>query len=529
MSDIDAIIVGAGHNGLTCAAYLGMAGLRVRVFERRGLVGGACVTEEFYPGFRNSTAAYTVGLLQPKIIRDLRLYEYGLRVVERRVQNFLPLRDGRYLLTGEDRTEQEIAKFSSKDAARYSAYQAQIRRLIEVLRGLSLIAPPNLVTADLKVAVRELSKFATIGKRLWQARSLRVALPLLRKSAGDMLDTWFESDPIKAVLGFDAVIGNLASPYSAGSAYVLLHHALGELNGKSGVWGYAIGGMGAITQAMARVAVEYGARIDVCSEIREVIVERDHTVGVVLQDGTSVRGRAVIANVNPQHLFQNLLPREAVPQAVAARMKAWKAGSGTFRINVALSKLPDFTALPGPGDHHTAGIILAPSLSYMDDAYRDCIEYGWSRSPIIELVIPSTLDDSLAPPGAHVAALFCQHVSPQFADGSTWDQHRETVADLMVDTVETYAPGFKASVIARQSLSPLDLERIFSLPNGDIFHGAMTVDQLFSARPMHGFAAYRMPIAGLYLCGSGAHPGGGVTGAPGHNAAQVVIADLLGN
>jgi len=529
LSDIDAIIVGAGHNGLTCAAYLGMAGLRVRVFERRGLVGGACVTEEFYPGFRNSTAAYTVGLLQPKIIRDLRLYEYGLRVVERRVQNFLPLRDGRYLLTGEDRTEHEIAKFSSKDAARYSAYQAQIRRLVEVLRGLSLIAPPNLVTADLKVAVRELSKFATIGKRLWQARSLRVAFPLLRKSAGDMLDTWFESDPIKAVLGFDAVIGNLASPYSAGSAYVLLHHALGELNGKSGVWGYAIGGMGAITQAMARVAVEYGARIDVRSEIREVIVERDHTVGVVLQDGTSVRGRAVIANVNPQHLFQNLLPREAVPQAVAARMKAWKAGSGTFRINVALSKLPDFTALPGPGDHHTAGIILAPSLSYMDDAYRDCIEYGWSRSPIIELVIPSTLDDSLAPPGAHVAALFCQHVSPQFADGSTWDQHRETVADLMVDTVETYAPGFKASVIARQSLSPLDLERIFGLPNGDIFHGAMTVDQLFSARPMHGFAAYRMPIAGLYLCGSGAHPGGGVTGAPGHNAAQVVIADLLGN
>jgi phytoene dehydrogenase-like protein len=210
-------------------------------------------------------------------------------------------------------------------------------------------------------------------------------------------------------------------------------------------------------------------------------------------------------------------------------MKAWKAGSGTFRMNLALSKLPNFTALPGPGDHLTAGIILAPSLSYMDEAYRDCIEYGWSRSPIIELVVPSTLDDSLAPPGAHVATLFCQHVTPQFADGSTWDQHREAVADLMIDTVEAYAPGFKASVIARQSLSPLDLERIFGLPNGDIFHGAMTLDQLFSARPMHGFAAYRMPIAGLYLCGAGAHPGGGVTGAPGHNAAQAVIADLSRN
>jgi phytoene dehydrogenase-like protein len=529
MSDIDAIIVGAGHNGLTCAAYLGMAGLRVRVFERRGVVGGACVTEEFHSGFRNSTAAYTVSLLQPKVIRDLKLYENGLRVVERRVQNFLPLPDGRYLLTGEGRTEHEIAKFSAKDAARYPAYQTQIHRLVEVLRRLSLIAPPNLFTGDFSTAVHELSKFATIGKRLWQARSLGAAFRFLRKSAGHLLDTWFESDPIKAVLGFDAVVGNLASPYAAGSAYMLLHHALGELNGKPGVWGYAIGGMGAITQAMARVAVKHGARIDVCSEIREVIVERDRTVGVVLQDGTSVRARAVIANVNPQYLFQSLLPREAVPQAVAKRMNAWKTGSGTFRMNVALSKLPNFTSLPGPGDHHTAGIILAPNLSYMEQAYRDCIAYGWSRMPIIELVIPSTLDDSLAPPGAHVATLFCQHVSPQFVDGSTWDQHREAVADLMIDTVEAYAPGFKASVIARQSLSPLDLERIFGLRNGDIFHGAMTLDQLFSARPMRGFAAYRMPIAGLYLCGSGAHPGGGVTGAPGHNAAQAVIADLLRN
>jgi phytoene dehydrogenase-like protein len=527
MFDIDAIIVGAGHNGLTCAAYLGMAGMRVRVFERRGVVGGACVTEEFHPGFRNSTAAYTVSLLQPKVIRDLKLYEHGLRVVERRVQNFLPLPDGRYLLTGEGRTEHEIAKFSAKDAARYPAYQAQIRRLVEVLRSLLLIAPPNLFGGDFSTAVHELSKFATIGKRLWQARSFGVAFRLLRKSAGHMLDTWFESDPIKAVLGFDAVVGNLASPYAAGSAYMLLHHALGELNGKPGVWGYAIGGMGAITQAMARVAAKHGARIDVRSEVREVIVERGRTVGVVLKDGTFIRARAVIANVNPQYLFQTLVPREAIPPAVTGRMKAWKAGSGTFRMNVALSKLPNFTSLPGPGDHHTAGIILAPSLSYMEQAYRDCVERGWSRAPIVEIVIPSTLDDSLAPPGSHVASLFCQHVRPQFADGSTWDRHRETVADLMIDTVEAYAPGFKASVIARQSLSPLDLERIFGLPNGDIFHGAMTLGQIFSARPMLGFAAYRMPLAGLYLCGSGAHPGGGVTGAPGHNAAQAVIRDLL--
>ncbi len=526
MSDLDAIIIGAGHNGLTCAAYLGMAGLRVRVLERRGVIGGACVTEEFHPGFRNSTAAYTVGLLQPKIIRDLKLHEHGLRIVLRRAQNFLPLPDGRSLLTGEGRTEREIAKFSARDAARYPAYQAEIGRVAGVLRSLVLRPPPNLALGSLRDAARELGRLAAIGKRLWQADGFNAALQLFRKSAGRMLDDWFESDPIKAVLGFDAVVGNLASPYTPGSAYVLLHHVFGEVNGKQGAWGHAIGGMGAITQAMASAAGQHGVRIDVRSAVREVIMERGRATGVVLDDGTAVRARAVIANVDPQQLFQALVPREAVPPAMGARMKAWKTGSGTFRMNVALSKLPEFSALPAAGDHHTAGIILAPSLSYMDQAYRDCVGSGWSRLPIIEMVIPSTLDDSLAPPGAHVASLFCQHVTPQFSDGSSWEEHRETVADLMIDTVETYAPGFKASVISRQSFSPLDLERIFSLPKGDIFHGALTLDQLFSARPMLGYADYRMPIPGLYLCGAGAHPGGGVTGAPGHNAAQAVIADL---
>jgi phytoene dehydrogenase-like protein len=524
--DLDAVIIGAGHNGLVCAAYLGMAGLRVRVLERREVVGGAAVTEEFHPGFRNSTAAYTVSLLQPKVIRDLKLHERGLRIVERRAQNFLPLPDGRYLLTGEGRTEREIAKFSAKDAARYPSYAAEIGRVAAVLRDLMLHAPPNLRLGGLGDAASAIGKLAGIGKRLWRADALAAALRLVRQSAGEMLDGWFESDPIKAVLGFDAVVGNLASPYTRGSAYVLLHHMLGEVNGKPGVWGHAIGGMGAITQAMAKAAREHGARIDVGAAVREVIIEHGRACGVVLENGKTVRARTVIANIDPQHLFQRLLPRDAVPRATSARMKNWKAGSGTFRMNLALSKLPVFPALPAPGDHHTAGIILAPSLSYMDRAYRDCVSSGWSRAPIVEMVIPSTLDDSLAPPGMHVASLFCQHVTPQFADGTSWDQHRDTVADLMIDTVETYAPGFKASVIARQVLSPLDLERLFGLPNGDIFHGALTLDQLFSLRPMRGHADYRMPIAGLYLCGSGAHPGGGVTGAPGHNAAQAVTEDL---
>jgi phytoene dehydrogenase-like protein len=527
MSDLDVLLIGAGHNGLTCAAYLGMAGLNVRVLERRGVVGGACVTEEFHPGFRNSTAAYTVGLLQPKVIRDLKLGEYGLRIVNRRAQNFLPLPDGRFLLTGEGRTAREIAKFSARDAARYDAYQTEIGRVALVLRDLVLQAPPNLAPGSLGEAAQGVGKLAAIGRELWRAGALKPAVDLLRKSAGAILDGWFESDPIKAVLGFDSVVGNLASPYSPGSAYVLLHHVFGEVNGRQGSWGHAIGGMGAITQAMAKAAGAHGVRIDVDAPVREIIIERSRAAGVVLDDGTVLRARAVVANVDPQQLFQALLPHEAVPATVAKRMKNWKAGSGTFRMNVALSRLPRFSALPEPGDHLTSGIILAPNLAYMDKAYRDCVAHGWSAAPIVEMVIPSTLDDSLAPPGAHVASLFCQHVAPKFTDGSTWDQHRETVADLMVDTVEAYAPGFKSSIIARQSLSPFDLERIFALPNGDIFHGALRLNQLFSLRPMLGYANYRMPIPGLYLCGSGAHPGGGVTGAPGHNAAQVVIADLL--
>ena len=526
MPELDAIIIGAGHNGLTCAAYLGMAGLKVAVFERRAVVGGACVTEEFHPGFRNSTAAYTVSLLQPKVIHELKLAAHGLRIIERRAQNFLPLPDGRYLLTGEGRTENEIAKFSARDAARYAAYQAEIGRVAAVLRSLLLRPPPNIGMDGLSGLLRGLGAFGALGRKLWRDRSLAAALRLFRRSAGDMLDRWFDTDPIKAVLGFDAVVGNLASPYSPGSAYVLLHHAFGEVNGKRGVWGHALGGMGAITQALARAAAAHGVRIDLGREVREVLIERGRAAGVVLADGTAVRARSVIANVDPRTLFQGLVPPDAVPRAVAARMRAWKAGSGTFRMNVALSKLPAFAALPGAGDHLTAGIILAPSLAYMDQAYRDCRDFGWSKRPIVELVIPSTLDDSLAPKGAHVASLFCQHVAPHLPDGASWDAHRETVADVMIDTVEAYAPGFRRSVIARQALSPLDLERQFGLPDGDIFHGRMTPDQLFAARPLRGHADYRMPVAGLYLCGAGAHPGGGVTGAPGHNAAHAVLADL---
>jgi len=527
MNETDVVIIGAGHNGLTCAAYLAMAGLRVKVVERRKVVGGAAVTEEFHPGFRNSVAAYTVSLLNPQIIADLRLADHGLRIVERRVQNFLPAPDGSYLLTGEGRTRDSLTKLSPRDADRFDAFTNELEAIADVLRQLVLRAPPNIVEGFGIGAIRE--SFNALGTAsilkklsLEQQRSL---LDLFTRSAGEMLDERFESDLVKALFGFDAIVGNYASPYAAGSAYVMLHHAFGEVNGKKGVWGHAIGGMGAITQAMARAARGHGVEIELDAGVREVIVEGDRAVGVILDNGETIRANYIASGVNPKLLYTRLVPSAALAPEFLDRISRWRNGSGTFRMNVALSALPSFTALPGDGDHLTAGIILGPSLAYMDRAWQDARAHGWSRDPVVELLIPSTLDDSLCPPGQHVASLFCQHVAPQLPDGRSWDDHREEVADLMIATVDKYAPGFAKSVIGRQVLSPLDLERQFGLLGGDIFHGALTLNQLFSARPMLGHADYRGPLKGLYHCGSGAHPGGGVTGAPGHNAAKAIMGD----
>ena len=527
MNETDVVIIGAGHNGLTCAAYLAMAGLKVKVVERRKVVGGAAVTEEFHPGFRNSVAAYTVSLLNPQVIADLRLADHGLKIVERRAQNFLPAPDGRYLLTGEGRTRASVAKLSARDAARIDAFSRELEAIADVLRELVLRAPPNIVETFGAAAIRE--AFNAIGTgnilrklTLEQQRSL---LDLFTCSAGEMLDDRFESDLVKALFGFDAIVGNYASPYAAGSAYVMLHHAFGEVNGKKGVWGHAIGGMGAISTAMARAAQKHGAEIKTDAGVREVIVENDRAAGVVLDSGEAIRAKYVASNVNPKLLYTRLVPADAQPTDFRDRMARWRNGSGTFRMNVALSALPSFTALPGEGDHLSSGIILAPSLGYMDRAWLDARAHGWSREPVVEMLIPSTLDDTLAPSGKHVASLFCQHVAPELPDGKSWDDRREEVADLMIATVDRYAPGFAASVIGRQALSPLDLERQFGLLGGDIFHGALTLNQLFSARPMLGHADYRGPLKGLYHCGSGAHPGGGVTGAPGHNAARAILAD----
>lgn len=523
----DVVIIGAGHNGLVCAFYLASAGLKVTVLDRRAVVGGAAVTEEFHPGFRNSVASYTVSLLNPKVIADLELPRHGLRVVERRAANFLPREDG-YLLTGEGRTRAQVAKYSTRDAERLDAYDSRLEAIADVLRAVILQTPPNMVEGGIAAAIPEILKSAGLARRVsgLDLTARRDLLALFSQSAGDWLDGWFESDPIKAVLGFDGVVGNYASPYTPGSAYVLLHHVFGEVNGKKGAWGHAIGGMGAITQAMAAACREKGVDIRTGEGVAEILTRQGRATGVVTDSGAMIEARAVVSGAHPKITFERLLDPALLPVDFRERIGRYRSGSGTFRMNVALSELPRFTVLPEVGDHLTAGIIIAPDLAYMDRAFLDARRDGWSREPIVEMLIPSTLDDSLAPEGRHVASLFCQHVAPTLPDGRDWDDCRDEVADLMIATVDRWAPGFKASVIGRQVKSPLDLERDFGLIGGDIFHGALSLDQLFSARPVLGHGAYRSPLPGLYMCGAGTHPGGGVTGAPGHNAAKVVLGSL---
>ena len=523
----DVVIIGAGHNGLVCGFRLAKAGLRVTMLERRPIVGGAAVTESFAPGFRNSTASYTVSLLHPKIIADMSLAAHGLRLVPRRLQNFLPLNERDYLAVGAGRTKSEVAKYSSRDAERLDDFTARLSGLADMVRETLLLTPPRLVETNWRDLLADLFKAGGLARRFGRlsAGARRDLLALFGRSAGDLLDGWFESDPIKAAFGFDSIVGNYASPYGPNTGYVLLHHAIGEVNGEKGVWGHAIGGMGAITDAMAAACRDAGVEIRTNVEVREVIVEKNRAAGIITSAGDTFRARAVVSNLSPKLLFDKLVDQTLLPADFRQRMHDYRCASGTFRMNVALAGLPRFSCLPEPGDHLTAGIIIAPSLAYMERAYADARTAGWSKSPIVEMLIPSVVDDTLAPQGRHVASLFCQHAAPELPNGDSWDEHRDEVADLMIETVERYAPGFKSLVIARSSLSPLDLERTFGLVGGDIMHGALAIDQLFAARPVLGHGDYRSPIAGLYMCGAGTHPGGGVSGLPGHNAAREMIRD----
>ena len=526
----DAIIIGGGHNGLVCAFYLARAGLKVRVLERRAIIGGACVTEEFHPGFRNSTASYTVSLLRPQVIADMKLHDRGFRIIERTISNFFPFSDTYLKLGGGTaRTQAEFARFSNKDAETFPAYEAALERVAEVLRDLSLKTPPNAGGG-----IAALLSAASQGRKLagMSVDAQADVLDMFTKSARDFLDGWFQDDHVKTAFAFDAVVGNYAGVSTPGSAYVLLHHVFGEVNGKKGAWGHSVGGMGAITKAMAEACAEHGVEISLEAPVAQVLVDGNKAVGVRLESGEEIAADIVAANVGPALLYRQMIAPADLKPDFKRRIDNFKTGSGTFRMNVALSELSDFSVLPGKekAEHHTAGIIIAPGMDYMDAAYDDARTFGWSKAPIVEMKLPSTVDDSLAPPGMHVASLFCQQFAPELPDGRSWDDEREAAADHIIDCVTQHAPNFKASIIARQIHSPLDLERKFGLIGGDIFHGRMSLDQLWAARPVLGHGDYRSPISGLYMCGSGTHPGGGVTGAPGHNAAHEILKDrsLLG-
>lgn len=517
------IIIGAGHNGLVTACYLARAGHQIDMFEAREVVGGAAVTEEFHPGFRNSTASYTVSLLHPQVIADLNLTEHGLNILERPINNFLPTLDNRYLSLdpNAEATKASIAQFSKADANMLDQYYADLEEIVPVVRWVMTQTPPKVSAGGLGDLVKAIQLSSQFRKLKTTAKNR--LLKLFSLSAVEFLEEYFESPELSALFGFDAVVGHYDSPYSPGSAYVLLHHVVGGVNGKSGNWGHAVGGMGAITQAMASQAAQLGVKIHLGEPVQHLEVAGDRITGVRLKDGRTVQSDFVACNTNPQLLYQHLLPRQTVPTELEQHFRQYKNKSGTFRLNVALDQLPKFTCEP-PEKVLTGGIIMAPSLEYMDAAYQSAKGQGFSEQPIVEMLIPSLIDDSLAPAGQHVASLFCQHFDPSLRE--SWDQLKPKAIEAIFDVVESFAPGFKASIIAVQAHSPWDLEQKFGLTGGDIFHGRLSLDQLYSARPMLGLGQYQTHIKNLFMCGSGTHPGGGVSGIPGMNAAREIIRRL---
>ena len=517
--DHDAIVIGGGHNGLVCAAYLARAGRRVVVLERRELVGGASVTEEVWPGFRVSTAAYVVSLLQSRIVRDLDLHRFGYRVLPLDPAYFLPFPDGRSILLWDDarRAAEEIGRISPRDGRAYLEYDAALAELVRVVRPLLLRRPPSL-------EVRTPSDVAEILRLAWHffRHRKRIArlVDLMTLSVSDFLDEWFESDDVKGALCPGGVIGAWGGPRTPGTAYVLLHHRMGEVSGLRGGWGFVRGGMGALSEAIAAAARAGGAEIRTDADVRRIEVRDGRATGVMLADGTELRARAVVSAVHPTTTFLDLVGREHLPGHVVHTAERYRTRGPAAKVNVALSELPDFTARPGRdlGPQHPE-FIINPSIDYLERAWDDC-KYGRpSEHPMMDCVIPTTKDPSLAPDGMHVMTCFVQYVP--YADVD-----REALGDRVIDTISEYAPNVKGAVVHRQVITPKDLEERFGMVGGNIFHGEMSLDQLFSMRPIPEASGYRTPLAGLYLCGSGTHPGGGVMGAPGHNAARVIAADL---
>jgi phytoene dehydrogenase-like protein len=523
MAKYDAIIVGGGHNGLVAAAYLARAGRKVLVLERRELVGGCAVTEEIWPGYRVSTAAYLTSLLQERIVRELELERYGYKVDAKDPAFFSAFPDGRHFFMWQDRgkTLAEIAKFSRRDAEVYPAYEDQLERISQVVEGLLLTTPPQFPPAGAGDFIDYL-KLAGRMRGL-SPRDLTALVKIFTASAAEFLDEWFESEQVKVTLATDGVIGANGGPRSPGTAYILLHHCMGGVAGHRGLWGFVRGGMGAVSEAIAASARARGAAIRTNAAVAQVLVRGGRAAGVVLETGEEIAAGTVASNLDPKLTFLKLLAEGDLPAEFVAAIRHFRIEGTSCKINLALNGLPEFAAYPGaPGPHHRATMHICPSIEYVERAWDDA-KYGKpSERPLLELTIPTMYDPSLAPAGKHIMGIFLQYAPYTLREG-TWDEWREPFGDRVIALIEEYAPNIRGIIEHRQVLTPLDLERRFGITGGNIFHGEMALDQMFVMRPVAGWARYKTPVPGLYLCGSGAHPGGGVMGAPGYNCAREML------
>ncbi len=517
----DAIVIGGGHNGLVNAAYLARAGLRVVVLERRHVLGGAAVTEEIYPGFKYSVCSYVVSLLRPEIIRELNLARHGLEILPLE-STFTPLPNGDHLVrwADHDLTRREIYRHSPRDAEAYDDFGQLLYRLAVAVKPLMSMIPPDVASLH----PRDLAGTARLGKYFHgiEPSTFYALHKLMTMSSADYLDEWFETEALKATMAASGIIGTFLGPRSPGTAYVLLHHYLGEIDGAFRAWGFARGGTGAVSEAIAAAARSYGASIRTEAPVAQIITRGDRATGVVLADGEEIHASTVVSALDPKRTFINLIEPSALPSEFRAAIDNFKIRGSSGKVNLALDALPEFTCLPGTGPHLRGAISISPSVDYLEHAYDDAKYGAFSRRPYMDILIPSLIDPTMAPPGKHVMSLFVQYAPSDLVGG--WNvQKREQFGDNVIDTLSEYAPNIKDIILHRQVLTPWDLERDFGLTEGNIFHGELTLNQLFFLRPASSWADYTTPVRNLFQCGSGTHPGGGITGAPGRLAAQRIL------